>query len=169
MGQPDSNPRIMDYNLFSVNLSTRMFRRSRMEMLLWPCIHRWLSGTLLETDQMEELYVEVPFHYVAMNVTDPVDYDRWRKWKMFTYFYHDPIYWSTSGGGGGGNRPSPQPPPLTQSSPWIFFGPSGLMGPIGPFSKPLFTVFNLIPTIQLIHGQIRKPSTLFYDAYAQGM
>ena len=33
-GQPDSNPRIMDYNLFSVNLSTRMFRRSRTEILL---------------------------------------------------------------------------------------------------------------------------------------
>ena len=52
-----------------------------------------------------------------MNVADPVDYDRWRKWKMYTYFYHDPIYWDTGGNGGGGNRPSPQPPPIPDLPP----------------------------------------------------
>ena len=91
-----------------------------LALAMYPSVAFW--NPYSRPIEMEEIYVEIPFHQVAMHAFDPSEYDRWRKWQMFTYFYLDPIYWQPNGGGGGGgNRPIPEPPIIPPPLPPGYF------------------------------------------------
>ena len=51
---------------------------------------------------MEDLYVEVPIHKSEMHTMNPKEYDRWRKWYMWSHAAEQP-----GGGGGISIRPAP--------------------------------------------------------------
>ena len=101
--------------------------------MLLQCIHLLHFGTPTRNPlRWKKSMSKFHFHQVAMNAFDPVEYDRWRKWKMFTYFYHDPIYWSAQLEVAVVVTGQPNLPIIPNLPPG-YFGPSGLMGPMGTF------------------------------------
>ena len=84
---------------------------------------------------MEELYVEA-FPLRAMNVADPADYDRWRNGRcilifIMILFIGIPVEMAVVVAG---QRHSFPPVPNLP----LDICPSGLMGPMGPFSASSF-------------------------------
>ena len=132
----------------------------KIAMAMYPSVALWNPYSV--EINLNQLFLEIPFHHAFLRVANPGDYDRWRKWKMYNCHALHPQ--SPNGAGGGGAAIQIPGPPIRPSAPPGYFGTIGAMGPIGPFSRLPFFVARQQATVPTAWPTTYSFSH-FYDYY----